>query len=182
MQTSLFKTITLFSLVLLMTLFTAACSSQKVSDYKDNSPKLVVSEFFNGKLKAHGVVKNRSGEVIRHFSADIDASWQDGIGTLDEDFVFNDGEEQKRIWTLTPNKSGEYIATANDVVGKHKMQVAGNALFMDYILTIAYKGSDMNISVDDKMFLVTPQRIINESVFYKFGFKVGSVQLVIEKI
>lgn len=50
-----------------------------------------------------GVVKNFSGEVIRTFDADISASWDDeGVGTLDEVFRFNDGEVQTRVWTLTP--------------------------------------------------------------------------------
>ena len=52
---------------------------------------------------------------------------------------------------------------------------------LKYILKLNYKGKIININVDDKMFLVNPDRIINESIFYKWGFKVGSVQLVIEK-
>jgi hypothetical protein len=32
--------------------------------------------------------------VIRYFDASIDASWEDGVGTLDENVVFDDGEEQ----------------------------------------------------------------------------------------
>lgn len=159
----------------------AACSSKSVNDYSDWQPKLVPETFFQGELTAHGVVKNRQGDVTRHFSANIDASWENGVGTLDEQFTFNDGELQNRVWTLTAKGEGKYVAQANDVIGEHAMQVSGNALFMKYVLRLPYNGKTLDVTVDDKMFLVSEKRIINESVFYKWGFEVASVQLVIEK-
>ena len=79
-----------------------ACSSVSVEQYESNTPRFVAEEFFDGKLHAHGIVKDRSGAVIRYFSADIDAWWRDGIGTLDERFTFDDGEQQVRVWKLKP--------------------------------------------------------------------------------
>lgn len=162
-------------------MFLSSCSTS-ITRYQNNLPTLDVEQFFDGQLSAHGVVKNRGGEVIRFFNASILATTQDnGTILLDENFVFNDGEKQQRQWYLKPTDSNQYLASANDVVGEHIMQVAGNALFMKYVLTINVKGSTLNVNVDDKMFLVNSNTIINESVLYKFGFKVGSVQLVIVK-
>ena len=76
----------------------AGCTSVKVGDYAGNQPQIVPEAFFNGSLTAHGVVKNRGGKVIRYFNADIKAYWQDGIGTLEEDFQFDDGEKSRRVW------------------------------------------------------------------------------------
>lgn len=160
----------------------SACSSSEVSQYGDSELQLDLKQFFSGKLKAYGIVKNHKGKVIRHFSADIDASWQGNKGTLDEVFYFSDGEEQTRVWTLEPNNNGIYHATANDVVGKHPMTIVGNALFMEYVLQLPWKGKTLDVKVDDRMFLVAENRIINESSFYKWGFNVANVQLVIEKL
>jgi hypothetical protein len=135
--------------------------------------------FFSGYLTAHGVVKTRGGLVIRIFNADIDASWQDGVGTLVENFTFNDGELQQRIWTLAPNGDGSYTGTAGDVVGPGIMTLAGNSLFLDYVLQIPYGDSTVDVRVDDRMYLVAPDILINESVMKKFGIKVGSIDLVI---
>lgn len=157
------------------------CSTNDIQRHADTSPTLSVRGFFDGQLTAHGIVKNRSGQVIRHFSADIQASWDGNIGTLDEHFLFNDGEKQQRIWTLSEQSDGGFLAKANDVIGEHPMFVAGNALFMKYILQLAYGDGTIDVTVDDRMFLVTEKRIINESIFRKFGFRVASVQLVIEK-
>lgn len=159
-----------------------ACSSVSVEDYANNKPRLVAEQFFNGQLMAHGVVKDRSGKVMRYFSASIDASWRDGIGTLDERFVFDDGERQNRVWTLKPTGDNNYIATAGDVIGDGKMKIAGNSLFLDYVLRIPYDGDTLDLRIDDRMYLVSDRVLLNESIMTKFGFEVGRIMLVIEKV
>lgn len=167
-------------LLLIFALVTlSACSSVAVEDYADARPQLVPETFFDGQLTAFGVVKNRGGKVIRRFEATIAASWVDGVGTLDEDFIFDDGEEQKRVWTLTPDGSGGYRATAGDVVGDGTMQASGNALFLDYVLRIPYNDGTIDVRVDDRMYLVSEDVLINESVMKKFGVRVGNIVLTI---
>lgn len=167
------------SLCLLILL--VGCANHSIEKYRNKKPVLIPEVFFDGRLMAYGIVKNRHGNVIRTFKADIDAGWSDGTGVLDEKFVFDDGEKQHRRWQLIKIADGKYTATANDVIGSHTMSVAGNALFMNYLLQIEYNKKPFVVSVDDKMFLVSEKRIINESRLYKWGFHVGSVQLVIEK-
>lgn len=160
----------------------SACSTVKVTDYQANAPVLSLPDFFEGELTAHGVVKNRWGKVERYFNAAISASWTDGVGTLDEHFVFDDGEKQHRKWTLKPNGKGQYIGTAGDVVGEGVARVAGNAVFLKYVLQIEYKGSKLNLSVDDRMYLINDNTLINESRLTKWGFDVGEIVLVISKV
>lgn len=176
---SLFKN-SLIIIALLSVLI--GCSHQNIEDYSHNKPSLDVVSFFNGPLEAKGVVKDRQDKVIRYFIATINASWNEGVGTLDEKFIFDDGEKQSRIWTLTPTLNGSFLATANDVIGEHPMHISGNALFMEYILRIPYNGKTLDVSVDDKMFLVDDDTIINESLMTKWGFHVATVQLSIRKI
>jgi len=158
-----------------------ACSSVSIETYADNKPRLVAEEFFNGKLSAHGIVKDRAGEVIRYFSASIDAYWVDGVGTLDERFSFDDGEQQTRVWKLVPVGDGRYTASAGDVVGEAAMQVVGNSLFLDYVLRIPYGDGSIDLRIDDRMYLVSERVLLNESIMTKWGFRVGQITLVIEK-
>lgn len=157
------------------------CSGVSVEVYRANSPQLVMEEFFSGRLAAHGVVKNRSGKVIRYFNADIEASWHDGVGTLEEDFVFDDGETQRRIWTLTPSGDNRYIGTAGDVIGPSEITVAGNSVFLDYVLRIPYGKGTVDLRIDDRMYRVSERVLINESSMSKWGIDVGAILLVIEK-
>lgn len=168
------------SLIVSVIFMLLACSTAQLEDYASNQPRLDLPKFFNGTLSAHGLVKNRSGKVTRYFTAEIIASWKDGTGTLEEKFQFDDGEIQYRTWTLVPSAGG-YTATAGDVIGPGKAQTRGNAMQMDYQLQVNYKGSPLVISVEDWMWLVDDNTILNESILRKWGFKVGSVQLVIQK-
>jgi len=168
-------------LSILLSTFLVGCSSVKATDYVNNQPKLT-ADYFDGSMTAHGIVKNRSGKVIRYFNVDMLAR-RDGNGviTLEEDFLFDDGEEQRRIWTLTPTQDNNYKASANDVVGSADMNFSGNALFMNYVLNIPYKKRSIDINVDDRMYLINPDMLVNESVLTKWGFRVGSLSLVIIK-
>ncbi|MDC1287482.1 DUF3833 domain-containing protein [Gammaproteobacteria bacterium] len=157
------------------------CGSVQVGQYAEETPRFIPETFFSGSLVATGVVKNRSGKVIRRFSADIDASWDAGVGTLDEDFTFDNGDRDRRIWRLEPTGEGLYRATAGDVVGDGKAAVSGNAMFLDYVLRVPYGDGTIDLAIDDRMYLVTPDRLINESVMRKFGVRVGEILLVIER-
>jgi hypothetical protein len=142
---------------------------------------MVPEQFFNGALTAHGVVKDRGGKVIRRFNADIKAYWKGGVGTLEEDFEFTDGERSRRVWTLTPAGDNRYVGTAGDVVGAGSLEVAGNSLFLDYVLRVPYGKGTIDLRIDDRMYLVSDDVLVNESRMKKWGFTVGQILLVIEK-
>ncbi|HCW90583.1 MAG TPA: DUF3833 domain-containing protein [Marinobacter sp.] len=159
----------------------AGCAGPSLEDYRDRTPRLVPEQFFEGELSARGVVKDMFGEVIRTFDADITASWdENGVGTLDEVFRFDDGEVQTRVWTLTPGDDG-YRATAGDVVEPGTMRWAGNTIHMNYVLSIARDSGTIDVRMDDWMYLVTPDTLINETTMSKWGVDVGEVVLVIRK-
>ncbi len=172
------------SLFLLFVLLSglSGCGAVTVDEYANNQPTLVPETFFQGQLTAHGVIKDRGGKVIRYFNADIKAYWQDGIGTLEEDFLFDDGEPDRRVWTLTPTGEGQYVGTAGDVVGEGKISVAGNSMFLDYVLQIPWDDGTLDLRIDDRMYLVNPTTLINESIMTKFGIRVGEILLVISKV
>ena len=162
-------------------LLSVSCSSSDIQQYGDRQPTFNAETFFSGPLTAHGVLKDRSGNVTRHFNATINAYWKNGIGTLEERFEFNDGEIQFRNWTLTPQSNGGYIATAGDVLGNGHAETAGNAFHLDYTLQIQYEGKPLALTVDDWMFRVSDKVVINKSTLSKWGFRVGSIELAIIK-
>lgn len=155
------------------------CGGVQVTDYADRDPAFDARDFFNGFLTAHGVVKNYQGRATRHFNAEIDACWRDGVGTLDERFVFDDGERQTRIWTLKPQDNGRFVATAGDVVGPGTASSAGNAFFLDYVLRVALEDGTIDLRIDDRMYRVSENVVINESSMSKWGLPVGEILLTI---
>ncbi|MBU3070624.1 DUF3833 domain-containing protein [Aestuariicella sp. G3-2] len=172
------------SLIILITsvmMLLSSCARHNIDRYQGNLPPFNPEEFFQGELIASGVLKNRSGEVTRYFTATIEASWQEGIGTLAERFEFDDGEIQYRTWTLTPTSEYQFEATAGDVIGTGSGEVSGNALHLNYVLEITYNRKPLQLNVDDWMWRVSQDTVINQSTLTKWGFVVGSIQLAIQK-
>ena len=173
-------TVLLF-VVLVSALLSGGCSTVRVSDYSAMQPVMTPENFFNGPITAHGVIKNRSGQVTSYFNADIIGSWKDGVGTLEEDFIFSDGEKSRRVWTFRRKEDGTYTATAGDVVGEALGEVSGNSMFLKYVLRIPYGDKSIDVTIDDRMYRTTDTILINESKMYKFGFRVRENLLVMVK-
>lgn len=169
----------LFTLLLLISL-TACAGNAEVAVTRQNPP-LIMEDFFSGDLTAHGIVKDWRGRVIRRFNADIVAYWDSGVGTLEEDFVFDDGEIDRRVWKLQPTGNGKYNGTAGDVVGIGEISVEEDSAFLDYVLRIPYGENTLDVRIDDRMYLVSPTVLLNESKLSKFGLQVGELVLVIQK-
>ena len=157
----------------------SACGTASIDDHQMSEPSFDPEDFFSGILTAHGVVRDYSGAATRSFNADITACWQEGVGTLDEAFVFDDGEQQVRIWTLTPDGAQRYIGTAGDVVGEGNARWQGNAMFLDYTLRIELGNGPIDVHIDDRMYRVSDNVVINESKMRKFGVGVGEILLTL---
>jgi hypothetical protein len=154
----------------------------QLEDFKNKTPEFIPQEYFNGKMTAYGLVKDRSGQIIRTFKGLLIGSWDEkGIGTLDEKFVYDDGEELKRVWTLKPTGEKSFDATAHDIVGTAKMKSLGNTVMIDYVMRVPYNDSTINISVRDWLHLQEDGVIINHSKMKKFGFTVGELVITIIK-
>lgn len=160
-------------------LFLTACS-QNLSSYSGSTEPLDLQSFFNGELKAWGVVTSRNGTVKRRFTATIDASWQGNIGTLDEVFWFDDGEVQTRIWKIT-KEGNSYHGTANDVVGVAHGSSEGMAMNWHYTLAIPIDGTDWEFTVKDWLYLIDDTVLMNTGSLSKFGIELGTILLFIQK-
>ena len=169
-------------LVFITTILLTGCASMKIEDFNNTKPEFIPQEYFNGKLRAYGIVKDRNGKIIRSFKGEMIGSWdKNGIGTLDEFFVYDDGEEMKRVWTLKPTGQKKFIATANDIVGESSMIANGNTVMIDYVMRTPYKSSTIDLSVQDWLHLQDDGVIINHSKMKKFGFVVGELVITIIK-
>ncbi|WP_426104044.1 DUF3833 domain-containing protein [Massilia sp. TSP1-1-2] len=155
----------------------AACSTPNSDLYAKEQPRLEVEQYFSGTLDAHGMFQDRSGAVIKRFVVVMRASWQGDTGTLDEDFTYADGTKQKRVWTLKKTGQGAFTATAPDVVGTARGVVSGNSLNWKYVLALPVDGKIINVDMDDWMFLIDQNVMLNRTAMSKYGFNLGNVTL-----
>ncbi|WP_371826128.1 DUF3833 domain-containing protein [Photobacterium sp. GJ3] len=167
-------------MLLCVALLVTGCSTS-VDDHKYHRPALNLFSYFDGEVKAWGMLQDRSGKQTRRFSVDILGTVKGNTLTLNEDFVFDDGEKQQRIWTITRHSDGRYSGTAGDVVGEATGKTAGNALNWQYTLRVPVGDTTYEIAFDDWMFLQDDVRMFNVATMSKWGFHVGTVTLFFEK-
>ena len=101
----------LFTLLILITI--NGCMTMKVSNFKNENPKFVLEEYFNGKTKAWGIFEDRFGNVKRQFTVDINGEWDGKTLILDEYFLFNDGEKSFRQWRITKKNNGTLFESSS---------------------------------------------------------------------
>lgn len=157
------------------------CSSVKVQDYKSETPKLVLEQYLDGKIEAHGFFQDRSGLIVKRFKVDMVASWKGDIGVLDESFEYSDGTKSKRVWTIKKRGDGKYVGTADDVVGEAVGETSGNAFRWVYTLRLPVDKTTYDVSFDDWMYLMNDEVMLNKSKMSKMGIGLGEVTLVFLK-
>jgi hypothetical protein len=78
-----------------------SCQSQTIIFY--------LFDCFQGQVIAKGMVQDRQCKMIRPFTVDIKGKITGKKLTLTEDFVFDDGEPQQRIWHIEQLDKHSYL-------------------------------------------------------------------------
>lgn len=151
--------------------------------YQNQTPKLRAEQFFDGHVKAWGIVQNRSGEVVQQFSVDITGSVEGNELTFDETFTYLIGDGVKeRTWTVKILGDGQYRGSASDIPGPAQGKAFGNALRWKYDMTLPVEDKQYDVTFEDWMWAFDDQRLINRSYIKKFGFVVAEVTIYMEKM
>ena len=155
--------------------------NMKPEDFKDTEPEIKIEKYFEGQVKAWGILQDRKGRATRQFKANMIGKFENNILTLEEDFFWKDGETQRRVWKIKKIDEHNYIGTAPDVVGEAKGVSYGSAFKFEYNLMIPFKGKNIKIRFDDWIFKQDEKVAINRATLTKFGFKVGELTVFFEK-
>ncbi|MFN2332119.1 MAG: DUF3833 domain-containing protein [Halomonas sp.] len=169
-------------LLSLLALLLTGCSSVDVDRYADTTPVLDIGEYFEGQTRAWGMVQDYRGEVQRRFVVDIDGEHDGTTLVLDEHFVYDDGETDRRIWTFERQDNGLWIGSANDVEGPVEARQAGHAFNMTYRLPVEVSGREITFTMHDWMYLQPDGRLINRTSMKKFGVTLAEITIVFERL
>lgn len=171
-----------FPLLLALPLLAGGCSGLQVSDYAADGPAFDPFLFFDGQVRAWGIVQDWRGRVVRRFDVDIDGSVADGTLTLDERFRYSDGETDTRIWRIKRNGERGFTGAAGDILGEAAGETSGNAMRWDYEMDLVVSGSSYRVRFDDWMWLLDERTLVNRSYIRKFGVTVAEVTLFMQRV
>lgn len=170
-----------FAIILGISWLLSACAAPSLTDYASEHPRFELRRYFDGKVLGAGMFSDRSGKVVRRFTVVMDCTWVGEQGTLDEAFVFDDGERQRRIWRLQKRPDGSYGGTADDVAGTAHGQEMGSAFYWRYTLRLPVDGRVYDVQMDDWMHQIDEHTVLNRTLMSKFGLHLGEVSLAFRK-
>ena len=167
----------------LIFLLTSSCTNKMdIEKFKESKPKFSLENYFEGKTEAWGMFHDRFGNLKRTFKVDITGTLKSDTLTLDEKFLYDDGEQDSRVWTIKILGNNQYSGTASDVVGEAKGISEGNALNWKYKLNLKVGDSTILVDFDDWMFLQDRNILMNRAEVKKWGLNIGVVSITFLKI
>lgn len=165
----------------------AACAGKpSLEDASLSTRELELEEFFDGRLVAHGQFQDIFGTVRRQFVADIQGDWDGQRLRLVEDFTYEDGSTEQRVWTLRKTGEETWEGTAPGVIGVAKGVEKGDRFNWRYTIDLPVPAADgtvetVRVTFDDWMWLLTEDRLFNKAYMQRFGVDVGDVSIFFEK-
>lgn len=165
-----------------LTLLVACSAKPRVPKSFLSDRQLNLEEFFEGKTVAYGQFQDILGNVPRRFTVEIDGKWDGETLTLVENFVYDDGATEQRVWTLSKTGEDTWTGTAPGVLGVAEGIERGDTFNWKYKIDLPIKEGTMRVNFDDWMWLLEDDRLLNRAYVSRFGVRIGEVILFFEKL
>ena len=155
----------------------------KTTDFRGAEPRMRLEDFFAGRCQAWGIFQDRFGNVRRQFSVRITGEWDAGSGRLrlTEEFHYDDGAEETRVWDIRKLDDTRYSATTDDLVGRADIRAHGNAVNLNYRMQLPIGGRTWALDFDDWMFRQDDDVVINRALVKKWGIQLGTATIFFKK-
>ena len=148
------------------------------TESKDSDP-FVLQQDLAGKSTGKGVFKTITG-VNRGFTAKLDGFMDGDTFVLVEDFIYDDGETDRKTWRFTPVSDGHFAGTREDVVGTADGFQDKNGFRLEYLVDLPRaNGSSTRVRFKDVLVKNADGSITNNANVIYYGFRIGRVSLTI---
>lgn len=151
----------------------AACSGVPVEHFAGATPTFDPIAYFEGATHSWGVIEARDGAPKTRLRAELNGRREGDTLVLTQDFTFEDGRRQQRVWHLKRIDAHRYDATASDVIGVATGYAYGNAFKWDYTLQLTSNPLS-RVQMHHWMYLAGDGiTLLNQVKIRKFGLQVG---------
>lgn len=165
-----------------LVLVLAGCTGKPaLEDEKLSTRNLNLEEFFAGRTVAYGQFQDIFGTVRRRFEVEINGTWDGETLTLIEDFLYEDGTTEQRVWTLLKTGEDTWRGTAPGVIGEAFGEERGDSFNWRYTIDLPVPDGTLRVTFDDWMWLLTEDRLLNRAYMKRYGVDIGDVIITFEK-
>jgi hypothetical protein len=103
----------------------------------------------------------------RTFTVDLNTTWDGRTLTLVEDFVFNDGEKDRKTWRFRKTGENTYVGTREDVIGETTLTVNGKRATFSYDVYLDSKNQANKVRFHDTLILQDDGSVLNKATVWK---------------
>lgn len=113
--------------------------------------------------------------VKRSFDVRLRTTWDGRTLTMIEDFVFDDGEKDRKTWRFVKTGPNTYSGTREDVIGTTTVTVDGRRASFSYLVYLDPKNKANKVRFRDTLILQDNGAVANTAIVSKYGFPVAKV-------
>jgi hypothetical protein len=136
-----------------------------------------ITRFLHGRTVAWGIVEDRFGTLRRRFNVEMNGYWQGHHFLLDEQFVYDTGERERRQWRITPLDHGRFSATCDDCIGHAEGACLDDAVRMSYRFRMQVSGRTITVRIADRLYRMGDDVAINRATITKWGVRLGELSI-----
>jgi hypothetical protein len=145
------------------------------------SGELRIEQFLLGRTRGEGLFQDFTGRIRRRFAITLDGRMESGVLVLTEDFLFDDGQTERRVWRISPQADGAYSATADDMIGEARGAQRAGALRWSYLFSLKLGARRLRVRFRDTFVQVADDALLNEARVTKFGLELGRTTIIIRR-
>ena len=137
-------------------------------------------DYFVGRTVAEGQFSAING-VKRAFTVKLTGTWNGKRLKLVEDFVYDDGERDRKTWRFTKTGVNTYSGTREDVIGVALVTIKGDTARFSYDVYLDGAARKNRVRFHDTMVLKPDGTVLNTAYVTKFGFPVAKTRVAFRR-
>jgi hypothetical protein len=148
-------------------------------------PAITLVSAFQGRTTGRGHFRVWLTGDERRFTAKLNGTvtGRDGARTLTvvEDFLYDDGEENRLTWVFTETGPGTWTGKREDTVGEATVIEANGQITLTYTADFQSPSGVTRLGFQDIIYAAPDGTVINDAVVSRLGIPVASVRFVLRR-
>lgn len=143
---------------------------------------ITLERAFEGRAVGSGVFRVSLTGAERRFTAHLDGRLDGDRLTVVEDFVYDDGEEDRLTWVFDRTGPDRWVGAREDTVGTAEVIETGTEIRLSYIADFRSGDDVTRLGFEDVIYFGADGKIINDAIVTRWGLPIGRVRFEIESV
>jgi hypothetical protein len=157
----------------------AACATAPPSPARALPITLV--DAFRGRTRGTGVFRAPIAGIERRFTAELHGWLRGETLTVVEDFLYDDGQQDRLTWVFTRTGPGTWDGRREDTVGVAEVVEDGREIRLSYLADFRSSSGVTRLGFADVIYRPAPDLVVNDAFVTRWGFPIGTVRFELRR-